>query len=203
MTHENLWRQLLRWLVSGVPGPVARLGLPAARRARLAGHGRGHGERRRRYLKVNDAQVVAQVKDPSGAERDGAARMDGGQGRRIPRHASPPARRGATTCAWRRAAPGKTLGSDDRAGAGRGPGHRVLRGGDAAAAAGADRGGDGRPLLHAGRPCDALPGGRRATAAAAPPSRRRSPSGTCPRCSSPSWASLSAEWAYRKRRGLA
>ena len=22
MTHENLWRQLLRWLVDGVPGPV-------------------------------------------------------------------------------------------------------------------------------------------------------------------------------------
>ena len=29
MTHENFWRQLLRWLVDGVPGPVDGLGLAA------------------------------------------------------------------------------------------------------------------------------------------------------------------------------
>ena len=45
MTHENLWRQLLRWLVSGVPGPVTVSRLAAAHRARRAGDDRGHGRR--------------------------------------------------------------------------------------------------------------------------------------------------------------
>ena len=46
MTHENLWRQLLRWLVSGVPGPVTVSVSSAAHRARVAGDDRGHRERR-------------------------------------------------------------------------------------------------------------------------------------------------------------
>jgi uncharacterized membrane protein len=68
MTHENLWRQLLRWLISGVPGPVgvtvsperAAPGAPVTVTATVSDA---------TYLKVNDARVVAQVTDPSGASR--------------------------------------------------------------------------------------------------------------------------------------
>jgi uncharacterized membrane protein len=68
MTHENLWRQLLRWLISGVPGPVsvslsperAAPGSPVTVIATVSDE---------TYLKVNDARVVAHVKDPSGEER--------------------------------------------------------------------------------------------------------------------------------------
>jgi hypothetical protein len=69
MTHENLWRQLLRWLVSGVPGPVtvsatpSRVspGAPVTITATVTDG---------TYLKVDDARVVAHVKEPSGTERD-------------------------------------------------------------------------------------------------------------------------------------
>ena len=69
MTHENLWRQLLRWLVAGVPGQVSvsvspertAPGTPVAVVATVSDE---------TYLKVNDAQVVARVTDPSGAERE-------------------------------------------------------------------------------------------------------------------------------------
>jgi hypothetical protein len=69
MTHENLWRQLLRWLVSGVPGPVsvavsperASPGAPVTITANV---------RDETYLDVNDAQVVARVTGPAGAERE-------------------------------------------------------------------------------------------------------------------------------------
>jgi uncharacterized membrane protein len=69
MTHENLWRQLLRWLVSGVPGPVTVSASPARTApgstvALVAAVTDGA------YLKVNDARVVAHVKEPSGAERE-------------------------------------------------------------------------------------------------------------------------------------
>jgi len=69
MTHENLWRQLLRWLVSGVPGPVtvsvsperAAPGSSVAVRASVSDE---------TYLKVNDARVVAHVTGPSGSARE-------------------------------------------------------------------------------------------------------------------------------------
>jgi uncharacterized membrane protein len=69
MTHENLWRQLLRWLVSGVPGPVTLSVSPArtspGARVTLAATVTDGA-----FLKVNDARVVAHVKDPAGAERE-------------------------------------------------------------------------------------------------------------------------------------
>jgi uncharacterized membrane protein len=69
MTHENLWRQLLRWLVSGVPGQVTIAavedrvapGGTVTLRAEVADD---------TYLGVNNAQVVATVKDPSGHYRE-------------------------------------------------------------------------------------------------------------------------------------
>jgi uncharacterized membrane protein len=68
MTHENLWRQLLRWLVSGVPGPVGVTVTPerTAPGSAVTVTATVHDER---FLKVNDAQVTASVTAPSGAQR--------------------------------------------------------------------------------------------------------------------------------------
>jgi hypothetical protein len=64
-THETLWRQVLRWLLEGVPGRVdiaaaparAGPGEPVTLQARVSDEA---------YLDVNDAQVVARVTTPSG-----------------------------------------------------------------------------------------------------------------------------------------
>ena len=64
-THEIFWRQLLRWVVNGVPDRVAVV--PSADRVAL-------GEAVEliaqveddRYLKVNNTEVIAQVTSPSG-----------------------------------------------------------------------------------------------------------------------------------------
>jgi uncharacterized membrane protein len=68
MTHENLWRQLLRWLISGVPGPVSATVTPerAAPGTAVTVVATVSDER---YVKVNDAAVVAHVTEPSGAQR--------------------------------------------------------------------------------------------------------------------------------------
>jgi len=64
-THEHLWQQLLRWLVSQVPGPVRAF----AERDRVA-PGDAIALRAEvgddRYLRVNDARVIATVEDPEG-----------------------------------------------------------------------------------------------------------------------------------------
>jgi uncharacterized membrane protein len=66
-THETLWRQLLRWLVDGVPGQVEATALPArvgpgepvTLQARVADSA---------FRALNDANVVALVTTPSGRE---------------------------------------------------------------------------------------------------------------------------------------
>ncbi len=66
-THETLWRQVLRWLVDGVPGQVevsampARVGPgePVTLQARVADSA---------FRALNDASVVARVTTPSGRE---------------------------------------------------------------------------------------------------------------------------------------
>jgi uncharacterized membrane protein len=69
MTHEGLWRQLLRFLVSNVPGPVV-----ATATADIVAPGGAVGLRAEvsddTYLRVNNAQVTAVVKDPAGQIRD-------------------------------------------------------------------------------------------------------------------------------------
>jgi uncharacterized membrane protein len=68
MTHETFWRQLLRWLISAVPDQVTAT-VPKDRA--------GIGERitvtsevvDSAYLKVNDAEAIAHITTPSGAER--------------------------------------------------------------------------------------------------------------------------------------
>ena len=64
-THENFWRQLLRWLVDGVPDAVetrpltdrVEPGQPVALTADVVDP---------RFVELNDATVVAQVTSPSG-----------------------------------------------------------------------------------------------------------------------------------------
>jgi uncharacterized membrane protein len=65
MTHENYWRQLLRWLVEGVPGSVevhtstdrVEAGEPVAVTADVVDD---------TFVEINDAQVNATVTTPSG-----------------------------------------------------------------------------------------------------------------------------------------
>ena len=69
MTHETLWRQLLRWLVAYVPDPVvaeaasdlANPGEPVPLTAEVQDE---------TYLKVNNAEVVAHVSGPTGETYD-------------------------------------------------------------------------------------------------------------------------------------
>lgn len=68
-SHETLWRQLLRWLVSGVPGRV---------RVEVAGERVSPGRSAlvraevedERYLRLNRASVVARVTGPTGLESE-------------------------------------------------------------------------------------------------------------------------------------
>ena len=65
LTHENLWRQLLRWLIDGVPSQVetrmpqgqGEVGEEAVVEASVADG---------TYLAVNDARVVATITSPAG-----------------------------------------------------------------------------------------------------------------------------------------
>ncbi len=69
LTHENYWRQLLRWLVDGVPDAVdvhtlterVEPGEPVTLVADVVDSG---------FVELNDARVVAHVTGPGGAERD-------------------------------------------------------------------------------------------------------------------------------------
>ena len=145
-THENFWRQLLRWLVDGVPDAVetrpltdrVEPGQPVTLTADVVDP---------RFVELNDANVVAHVTAPSGktvdvpmqwtGERNGQYRAtlatsDGGWYRgEGGRHARRPAGRLRRHPRPRRAR---------RCG--------VFRRDDARAAPEADRAGDGRPLLH-------------------------------------------------------
>src|SRR6185436_7693203 len=64
-THENFWRQLLRWLVDGVPDTVetrphtdrVEAGQPITLTADVVDQ---------RFVELNDANVVAHVTSPSG-----------------------------------------------------------------------------------------------------------------------------------------
>jgi uncharacterized membrane protein len=68
-THENFWRQLLRWLVDGVPDSVEtrpltdriEAGQPVTLNADVVDQ---------RFVELNDATVVAHVTSPSGKKSD-------------------------------------------------------------------------------------------------------------------------------------
>jgi uncharacterized membrane protein len=69
MTHENIWRQLLRWLVDGVPGSVevhtsaerVEAGEPVTVTANVVDD---------TFLELNDAKVTAKVSTPNGGTID-------------------------------------------------------------------------------------------------------------------------------------
>jgi uncharacterized membrane protein len=69
MTHENIWRQLLRWLVDGVPGPVE---------AHTTAERVEAGEQVTliadvvddTFVELNDAQVTAKISAPGGGILD-------------------------------------------------------------------------------------------------------------------------------------
>ncbi len=69
MTHETFWRQMMRWLVSGVPGTVTIVAssdrvapkVPVVLRADV------HDAN---YLRVNNAKVTASIVAPGAAPRD-------------------------------------------------------------------------------------------------------------------------------------
>ena len=66
MTHENIWRQLLRWLVDGVPGPVevhtSADRVEAGEQITLTADVVDDT-----FLELNDAQVTAKVTTPAGS----------------------------------------------------------------------------------------------------------------------------------------
>jgi uncharacterized membrane protein len=68
-TYENFWRQMLRWLVDGVPDQVECL--PAADRVEPGQRVALTAEvADNRFVDLNDAQVVAHVSSPSGQKID-------------------------------------------------------------------------------------------------------------------------------------
>ena len=110
MTHETLWRQLLRWLVSGVPGPVTASVSPE-RVTPGAAVTIAATVKDATYLTVNDAQVVAHVTEPSGAQREVPLEWSVGKdGEYAARLATRDAGRYEVRVEARRA--DKTLGSD-------------------------------------------------------------------------------------------
>lgn len=199
MTHENLWRQLLRWLISGVPGPV-RVAVSPERAAPGAAVTIVATVSDETYLKVNNGQVMARVKEPSGTERtvplEWAVGKDGEyRGTFITREKG---RHDVTVEAVRA---GKTLG--------RGTAHLQAADLDAEFFGAEMR----KPLLE--RIAEET-GGRfytPATVASLPSDLGYSGGGATVQETKPLWdmpalflaivALVSAEWAYRKRRGLA
>ena len=68
-THETFWRQMLRWLVSEVPGRLTVT--PSSDNAALQQPMRIQAELRDEgYIPVNDGRVVAHIEAPDGGTRD-------------------------------------------------------------------------------------------------------------------------------------
>jgi hypothetical protein len=108
-THENFWRQLLRWLVDGVPDVVetrpltdrVEAGQPVTLTADVVDP---------RWVELNDANVVAHVKSPSG--RETAIPLSGrasATDSTAPRFAT--SERAGTRRRWTRRATGKPVGT--------------------------------------------------------------------------------------------
>ena len=204
MTHENLWRQLLRWLVSGVPGPVAVSVSP------------------QRTAPGPSVTIVATVSDetlPPGERRPGGGAGDGpvGSGAGACRSNGRWARTASTAARFTAAREGEprrarggaaarasTLGSDTVAGArrrtwtpstsGRRCAGRCWSGSRRRRAAASTRRQTVR--LAARTTCRYSGGG-------ATVQEHEAALGHARRCSWPSWACCPRSGRYRKRRGLA
>ena len=150
MTHENYWRQLLRWLVDGVPGPV-EVHVGGSRRSRASRSSITADVVDDTFVELNDAQVVRQGHDAGRRDRRADA-VDRRAQRPVSRHVRVGAEEAGDTAEVEASRGGKALGdgSDARArGAGR---RRVFRRDDARRAAAADRRRNRRPVLHRRRP---------------------------------------------------
>jgi uncharacterized membrane protein len=110
MTHENLWRQLLRWLVSGVPGPVSA-SVSSPRTSPGSAVTITATVTDESHLKVNDAEVIAHVKDPAGADRAVPLEWTVGKDGEYSGRFTPPAK-GAYEVRVEAIRAGRTLGSD-------------------------------------------------------------------------------------------
>ncbi len=146
MTHENYWRQLLRWLVDGVPDQVQ----PGTMTERVE-----PGEAADltadvvdpSFVELNDAAVTAHVTGPDGTITDLPMSWDGeeaGQYRAVGADEGHGLVRGAA----RGHARGEDAGLHRDALPRRAERHRVLRRDDARRDAAADRGRHGRALLQ-------------------------------------------------------
>ena len=84
MTHETLWRRLLRWLVDGVPDRVTaavdRDRVEAGDTVTVTANVRDGG-----FLGLNDATVTASVTGPKGERRDVPHELRRRPRRRVPR----------------------------------------------------------------------------------------------------------------------
>ncbi len=147
-THENYWRQLLRWVVDGVPSPVdvhtltdrVEPGEPVTFTADVVDG---------TFVEVNDARVIAKVTGPKGDVTDVPMQWTGERNGQY-RATFPTSELGHVLGAGRRL----TRRQDAWHGQDRHPRRTercgVLRRDDARAAAAADCGRYRRPFLHAG-----------------------------------------------------
>ena len=108
-THENYWRQLLRWLVDGVPGAVDVHTLtdrvePGDQVTLLADVADGT------FVEVNDARVVAKVTGPKGVAVDVPMQWTGERNGQY-RATFPAAEAGMYSAQVEAARAGKTLGT--------------------------------------------------------------------------------------------
>ena len=148
-THAMFWRRLVRWLVDGVPDQVnvatAHDRVEPGEAVRFTAEVLDTA-----YVEVNDAHVEAHITSPSGKAIDlpmeWTVEHDGEYGGGVqPRRARALRNQGHGHA--RREGPRHERHAHPRVGRRR----RVLRRGDARAAAQAHRRGDRRPLLHAGQ----------------------------------------------------
>ena len=148
MTHETYWRQLMRWLVDGVPDQVELTTTPdqveAGEEVTLIAEVSDPS-----FLEVNDAGVNAHVTGPKGVVIDVPLQWTGERNGEY-RGTFAPAENGMYEARIDASRGGTTLGDDNvGARARRAERQRVFRRGDARAAAAPHLGGNRRRLLHA------------------------------------------------------
>ena len=104
MTHENYWRQLLRWLVDGVPDQVEPRADDRARGARRGRRRSSPNVVDPSFVELNDAAVIARVTGPDGTISDVPMSWDGEHAGEYRASRSPPRRRAGTRRSSRRRA---------------------------------------------------------------------------------------------------
>ena len=147
MTHETYWRQLMRWLVDGVPDQVELTSSPEqvepGEEVTLIAEVSDPG-----FLEVNDAGVIAHVTGPKGADIDVPLQWTGERNGEY-RGTFTPAENGMYEARVEASRAGATLGTNVGACARRAERQRIFRRRDARAAAAPHLRGNRRRVLHA------------------------------------------------------